>query len=187
MHHSLIFSVSDNNFQIRTLWPAPLTPTCVAGCNWKMTTLTGRGIEEPLPLLAQGQRMITPVGVCRFIFSHFWSGVMFDTSVKDDDFVHTVELVMKDSWWEATHLLTLPSPAVHEKYAPENQRCRSTLQLKTSSAGVLHCRLLPTCFRLLYFLNLSSSRIHLYINSKTAECSTQCVCLSEYQSLILVW
>ena len=154
MHHSLIFSVSDNNFQIRTLWPAPLTPTCVAGCNWKMTTLTGRGIEDPLPLLAQGQRMITPVGVCRFIFSHFWSGVMFDTSVKDDDFVHTVELVMKDSWWEATHLLTLPSPAVHEKYAPGNQQCMRSMHLKTSGAEA-HCSSKPAvqeCYIADYFL-----------------------------------
>ena len=45
------------------------------------------------------------------------------------------------------------TPAVHAKYTPGHQRCRSTLQLRTSSAGMLHCRSLPTYFKLLYLLN----------------------------------
>ena len=160
MHLSLIFSGSDNNFQIRTLWPAPLTPTCVAGCNWKMTTLTGRGIEDPLPLLAQGQRMITPVGVCHFIFSHFWSGVMFDTAVKDNDFVHTVELMMKDSWWEATHLLTLPSPAVHEKYAPGNQEC----YIADYFLPALDCCIFSTSHPVIFIYTSTQSRLNVAFN-----------------------
>jgi len=36
--------------------------------------------------------------------------------------------------------LTLSLPAVHAKYTRGNEQCRSMLQLRTSSAGVLLCR-----------------------------------------------
>ena len=62
--------------------------------------------------------------------------------------------------------LTLSLSAVHAKYTPGSQQCRSTLQIRTSCAGVLHCRSLPTYFKLLYLLNHSSSLIHPYINLK---------------------
>ena len=48
--------------------------------------------------------------------------------------------------------LTLSSPAVLAKYLPGNQQCRSALQLRISCAGVLHCRSVPTYFKLLYLL-----------------------------------
>ena len=48
--------------------------------------------------------------------------------------------------------LTLSLSAVHAKYTPGSQQCRSTLQIRTSCAGVLHCRSLPTFnFKMLYF------------------------------------
>ena len=60
-------------------------------------------------------------------------------------------------------------PAVHAKYTPGNQQCRSRLQLKTSCARVLHCRSLPAYFKLLYLLNHPPSLIHRHINLKTTE------------------
>ena len=75
----------------------------------------------------------------------------------------------------ATHL-TLSPPAVHAKYTSGNQQYRSTLQLRTSCAGVLHCRSLPTYFKLLHLLNHSSNLIHLYLNIKTTERSTKWIC-----------
>ena len=38
----------------------------------------------------------------------------------------------------------IASSACKVKYTPGNQQCRTILQLKTSCAGVLHCRSLPT-------------------------------------------
>ena len=40
--------------------------------------------------------------------------------------------------------LFIASSACKVKYTPGNQQCRTILQLKTSCAGVLHCRSLPT-------------------------------------------
>ena len=73
-------------------------------------------------------------------------------------------------WLRTTLLLTLSLPAVHAKYTSGNQQCRSTLQLRTSCAGVLHCRSLPTYFKLLYLLNHSPSLSHPYISFKITEC-----------------
>ena len=86
-------------------------------------------------------------------------------------------------------------PTVHAKYTPGNQQCRSILQLRTSCAGVLHCRSWPTYFnyrslptylKLLYFLIHSSSLIHPYVNLKTSEWSTAWVVLFLDSSLILL-
>ena len=55
---------------------------------------------------------------------------------------------------------TLSLQAVHAKYTPGNQQCRSKLQLRTICAGVLHCRSLPSYFKLLYLRNHLSSLNH---------------------------
>ena len=67
----------------------------------------------------------------------------------------------------------IASSACKVKYKPGNQQCRTTLQLRTSCAGVLHCRSLPIYFKQPYLLNHSFNLIHLYINLKITEWSTK--------------
>ena len=72
-------------------------------------------------------------------------------------------------------ILTLSSPTVHAKYTPGNQQCRSTQQLRTSCTEELHCRSLPTYFKLLQLLNHSSSLIYPYVNLRITECNIKWV------------
>ena len=71
--------------------------------------------------------------------------------------------------------LTLSLSAMHAKYTPGSQQCRSTLQLRTSCS-------LPTYFKPLCLLNHSSNLIHPYINLKTLYVSVggKCVCVCVY-------
>ena len=83
-------------------------------------------------------------------------------------------------------LLTLSSPAVHAKYTPGNQQCWSTLQLRTSCAGVLHCRSLPAYIKLLYLLKHSPGLIHPCVDLKTVEWSMKWVVYFEIKVFVVI-
>ena len=80
----------------------------------------------------------------------------------------------EDMRWVYLFLLLFPVCSVRSSLNPfivssthkvytRNQQCRSTLQLRTRCAWVLHCRSLPTYFKLLYLLSHSSNLIRPYI------------------------
>ena len=70
---------------------------------------------------------------------------------------------------------------MHAQYAPGNQQCRRTLQLRTSCAGVQRGKSPPTYFKLLYLLNHSSNLIHSYTILKIIACTIKWLCLCSHQ------